>query len=1497
MSYIKSYDVGSIRLDAPRTHFIYELPLLSFGDIKHTIGLSLIFQSKTTENAFYISKGYRLNLMKRLIVDAGGIPEYFEESDGTQLPLNDFGDRFTFNDKSQRVVRKFGDNTFRIDYPDLSAERYDNYGRIIAVIDKYGETYLTYSYSAYGKLNSITYRGNKVISFSYNGNTGMLQTIRYICDGQAVCTSSLSYPGSANVTVSHYSGVDYYITYYNGSFTAYSTDSGATYSNVYSNKLRCNIATDSNSRKNITVIKTIGTKDVDRVTYTFLDANSADKFSVVNITDFNGVVSRIQYENEKPKYTYEVMNITDDEYENIFFENNGIDIYKGTVYINKDEIKGKQTVNDGMKMTHAGGYANSYSATFSNAQNLYGNFQISGWISPVSLTSCVVTVKDSQSGVTFCEHTIDNLIPEVWNYFSFRCYISNPNIISVLLNYDQSHLPSRDFRITFEDGKIYQDSEVNHYTVSKGILVKEGANANNEKVLSMEDNLRYYVNGTQVNYRFTAEDLLRYKINQKYGTYKNEVYYDNCKGIHTSVSTFEVEYTNDNGSNVKLSVDNLAVGKSHIIKDKTYLTKSNFYHGANNSVYYASSSYVNNEKAVSVTYDNNLDVTSSTSEGVTISYVRSNGLVTSESLPNLYTRTYVYGEDDSGNTTITVTDEFNNQTVYTMDSVWGRINKTVMDDGATVEDTFDSDMCSIVGREFSDADENSKTHSFDYSNGNLSELASGDLNYEFIYASVELEGVKKLDNFIESYEFTDNYKTLTSHYPAEEGAVYSLVHRTDIYGRLTEIEGILENVYDINPIYSNGTHITTGHSNASSKLAQTTDHTTGKVKKYAYNKDKLERIGEFNSSGASIGTEEFSYDSINRLTEDKFTYGTKSVTSTYGYTKEDTDPTANQMIRTTSFKVNNVQKAHTQNSFDLFKRLSRKLTYLGNVTYDKEITYNSTRISRILDVKNGSTYHNTSYSYDSYGRITAETDLVDTTRSNNYVYDGFGQLIRENNKALDKTYIYSYNGIGNITEAKEYPYTTANTPTGTPTVKSYTYDSTQKDRLTSFDGKAITYNTLGGVASYDGWNYTWYKGRLSTIRKDLDSSSAAINRAVVPSLTSNKTYSFTYNGLGQRVASNYLYLITNDSVASIEQDEVIYYSKAYSYDISGRLISESITQNLYSGATLSSEIVFLYDENSMIGMQYTSPISETSIYYYFRNLMGDVIALYDANGNKVVEYLYDAWGNCTIKDSTTNYTIAHVNPIRYRGYYYDEDTKLYYLNSRYYNPEWRRFISPDNTAYLDPETPNGLNLYCYCNNDPVNYYDPSGYAWETVFDIGFAIWSLIDFIKDPTWANAGWLALDVVALVVPFLPAGGKVITKSDDLLDVVGFVNKYDEVIVLGQSMKTRVNPYAYKVGASVYGGLTNFNDLKKTYGTILATFIGYSDNIPFIIKESLKGAKFIDIGFDATRTIKGLKGMDLFNEIASRMTIYSERFFAQLFRKKNVFRYFRHKIFCGEI
>ena len=166
------------------------------------------------------------------------------------------------------------------------------------------------------------------------------------------------------------------------------------------------------------------------------------------------------------------------------------------------------------------------------------------------------------------------------------------------------------------------------------------------------------------------------------------------------------------------------------------------------------------------------------------------------------------------------------------------------------------------------------------------------------------------------------------------------------------------------------------------------------------------------------------------------------------------------------------------------------------------------------------------------------------------------------------------------------------------------------------------------------------------------------------------------------------------------------YSHTFRYDQSGRLVYESKTSQYYGEGSGEEKFVYLYDENSIIGLVHTSESGTTNTYYFQRNLLGDVIGIYNTSGTKVGGYAYDAWGNCTITLNTNG--IATRNPIRYRGYYYDEDTKLYYLNARYYCPEWRRFISPDSTEYIDSENPNGLNLYAYCNNDPVNYADPSG---------------------------------------------------------------------------------------------------------------------------------------------------------------------------------------------
>ena len=98
--------------------------------------------------------------------------------------------------------------------------------------------------------------------------------------------------------------------------------------------------------------------------------------------------------------------------------------------------------------------------------------------------------------------------------------------------------------------------------------------------------------------------------------------------------------------------------------------------------------------------------------------------------------------------------------------------------------------------------------------------------------------------------------------------------------------------------------------------------------------------------------------------------------------------------------------------------------------------------------------------------------------------------------------------------------------------------------------------------------------------------------------------------------------------------------------------------------------------------------------------MGDVTHIYNTAGTLLAKYEYDAWGNHTVTKMGTN-AIGDINPIRYRGYYYDKETGLYYLQSRYYDPETGRFISQDDTAYLAPESLTGLNLYAYCNNNPV----------------------------------------------------------------------------------------------------------------------------------------------------------------------------------------------------
>ena len=145
-------------------------------------------------------------------------------------------------------------------------------------------------------------------------------------------------------------------------------------------------------------------------------------------------------------------------------------------------------------------------------------------------------------------------------------------------------------------------------------------------------------------------------------------------------------------------------------------------------------------------------------------------------------------------------------------------------------------------------------------------------------------------------------------------------------------------------------------------------------------------------------------------------------------------------------------------------------------------------------------------------------------------------------------------------------------------------------------------------------------------------------------------------------------------------------------------------------------LIYLYDNtNSPVGMMYRTNAYATDTYDYFlfeKNLQGDIVAVYNSTGTKLLSYTYDAWGNCTVSGSTT--TGAQYNPFRYRGYYYDSELGLYYLNSRYYDSNTGRFINADIYVNANGDLI-GFNLFAYCNNNPISYADPSGHFLVSAF--------------------------------------------------------------------------------------------------------------------------------------------------------------------------------------
>ena len=342
-------------------------------------------------------------------------------------------------------------------------------------------------------------------------------------------------------------------------------------------------------------------------------------------------------------------------------------------------------------------------------------------------------------------------------------------------------------------------------------------------------------------------------------------------------------------------------------------------------------------------------------------------------------------------------------------------------------------------------------------------------------------------------------------------------------------------------------------------------------------------------------------------------------------------------------------------SYDNLGRTAAKTLTVDGRAYETGYTYlpgsngsgNTTALISVLS-QPGEAF---SYTYDDVGNISSVTRNGVTTT---YVYDKLGQLIRVNDPedtADGTTWVYEYDLGGNILCKKRYAYTTGELGSVLETI-AYEYDTVWKDKLVKYDGNAITYDAIGNPLTDGTWTYTWEKGRqLKQMTK------------------SGTTATFLYNADGLRIRKTVGSTVTN-------------------YTLHGKNIVH-MTQG-------SNTLHFWYAaQNRPAIVQFNG-----TKYGYIHNLQGDVIGLIDSAGTEVVKYVYDAWGKILSTTGSPASTLGSIQPFRYRGYVYDQETGLYYLENRYYCPVFCRFLNCDIIL--------ARNLFPYCLNNPINNVDHSG---------------------------------------------------------------------------------------------------------------------------------------------------------------------------------------------
>ena len=604
-------------------------------------------------------------------------------------------------------------------------------------------------------------------------------------------------------------------------------------------------------------------------------------------------------------------------------------------------------------------------------------------------------------------------------------------------------------------------------------------------------------------------------------------------------------------------------------------------------------------------------------------------------------------------------------TAYTYDAI-GNLTYAKPATYSSTSGTYSAASYSNVNYEYNTKNElykittSTSTYTFTYDKfGNLARFVEDNISYVYDKAGklTSMYCYNSDGNYFEYiYTYDDLGRLITESYSLEIYEEYE--EDGEIYSDWYYVEGILKE-YEYN---SDG------------QLHRVHDVENDEYIQYNYDANgRLVSVITYDSSMQNDFVTEYSY-SIDPGLSDRvskkrysFTYlaGTTPtnyfVSTLYSYD-------SNERLYKERFLV--ASDVEIQYTYDDFNRISSKTTTGGNYTNEDTYGYktvNGVTTGEVSDytVNVGSTTNSTTknYTYTYDGRGNIKTVSLDNVLQYEYYYDDLGQLYYVVDYVQGLYICYYYDNAGNL-----YERYVEGINDDTLYYDEFTYASSPYgDRLVDYNGESITYDSYGRTTSYCGKLITYLESDPNKI--------ASIGNI-----------SFTYDANGMR--------------RSKTVNGVIHY---YTYD-GINLIREEWGNNT---------LVFLYDASgSPIGMQYrnsSKPAGDWDTYYYEKNLQGDIVAVYNSSGTKLVTYTYDAWGYIisTTYSNGGSTTGAQYNPLKYRGYYYDDDLDLYYLATRYYDPEVCRFVTAD--SYVSTgQGILGYNRYAYCNNNPVMYVDFTG---------------------------------------------------------------------------------------------------------------------------------------------------------------------------------------------